>query len=185
MVTHDQQEAMSLADRIVVMANGEILQTGTPEALYSTPRNKFVADFIGKNNLLDGIVVAAKPGLCTVRVADAFDVEVPAPSGAPVGQNVEVCVRPQQLRVANASASGLNVVSGDVEARRFLGNVIYYSIRLPNRALLLVESSTAGPVVNEGERVTIGWKPEAGLLFVDGVCSAAQVGMATGSAELQ
>lgn len=172
MVTHDQQEAMSLADRIVVMANGEIKQAGSPETLYSEPRNKFVADFIGKNNLLEGTVVASVPGRCTVRIADAFDVEVPAMTTVRAGQAVDLCIRPQQLQVMRASTSpGMNAVSGDVEARRFLGNVIYYSVRLPNRALLLIESSTGGPMVGESERVTVGWKPESGLLFVDGMRS--------------
>ena len=176
MVTHDQQEAMSLADRIVVMAGGEIQQAGSPEQLYSEPRNKFVADFIGKNNLLDGTVVVSKPGRCTVRIAGSFDIDVATRATVRSGQSVEVGIRPQQLHVGAAAASGYNVISGEVEARRFLGNVVYYSVRLPNDALLLVESSTGQALVGEGERVSVGWKPEHGLLFVDGRLGAPSVG---------
>lgn len=172
MVTHDQQEAMSLANSIVVMAGGEIQQAGTPEELYTEPRNKFVADFIGRNNLLEGTIVASAPGICTVRIAGAFDVDVPTAKALPSGQNVEISIRPQQLMVGATPSGAVNVISGEVEAKRFLGNVIYYSVRLPNRALLLVESSTANSVVGEGEQVAVGWKPEDARLFVDGLLAA-------------
>lgn len=165
MVTHDQQEAMSLADRIVVMADGEIEQLGTPEALYTEPRTRFVAGFIGKNNLLRGEVVGTTENGGVVRIADAFDVEVPARCPPRVGETVDVSVRPEHLHLAHAPPSHLNRIKGRVEARRFLGNVIYYSIRLPDQALLLVEGGMNEPLAAEGDGVDLVWEPAKGILF--------------------
>ncbi|HEX7075543.1 MAG TPA: ABC transporter ATP-binding protein [Hyphomicrobiaceae bacterium] len=166
MVTHDQQEAMSLADRIVIMADGEVQQTGTPEDLYRAPRSTFVADFIGKNNLLSGRVTGATGDCCTVRIADGFEIQIIASGREAVGQPIALSVRPEQLCLNAAEPSSrFNTVYGTVESRRFLGNLIYYSVRLPHGETLLVESSANTAPAEEGARVQVGWRPEAGIAF--------------------
>ncbi|MGF7159895.1 spermidine/putrescine ABC transporter ATP-binding subunit [Rhodoligotrophos appendicifer] len=165
MVTHDQQEAMSLADRIVVMAGGGIEQAGTPETLYSQPRTRFVASFIGKNNLIPGRITEIAEQDCIVRVAEFFDVRVRRVRNVQPGQMVDISVRPEHLQLMLPPSPGVNVVTGTVEARRFLGNVVYYSVRLPDASYLLVEDPMTGVSVGEGEHVGVGWKVEAGILF--------------------
>ncbi|MGL4289641.1 MAG: ABC transporter ATP-binding protein [Phreatobacter sp.] len=104
MVTHDQDEAMSIADRIAVMNQGRIEQLGSPVAVYDAPETLFVNNFIGSSNLLDGTVEAAEGGECRVRLASGA-VWLLAGRGFTAGQPVTVSVRPEQLELADGAAA--------------------------------------------------------------------------------
>ncbi len=127
-VTHDQEEAMALSDRIAVMDHGEIIQTGKPEDVYRRPRSLRVAEFLGELNRVDGQVVGvdSHSGWLRVRTASGWELRACARQGrepgsyAP-GERVAVVVRPECLRPVSGSADAGNVLEAAVEERTFLG----------------------------------------------------------------
>lgn len=115
MVTHDQEEALGMADRIVVMDAGSIEQIGTPVEVYRNPATAFVADFVGAMNLIDGVVDAngVRVGTTTLRA--------PLPNGAVAGARVKLGIRPEDVRVSVNGAAGPNVLNARLAARQFHG----------------------------------------------------------------
>ncbi len=117
MVTHDQEEALTMADRIVVMNHGVIDQIGTPEQIYRAPATPFVADFVGTMNFIDGVVLA--PG--RVRVGDA-ELACDAAAGLEPGTLVGVCLRPEDIRVRDLGEGAPNQLSATIGEIDFLGS---------------------------------------------------------------
>ncbi len=124
LVTHDQEEALTMADRIVVMNRGEIEQIGTPMEVYRAPRTPFVADFVGEMNFLDGVLVA--PG--RVRVAGA-DLQCGPTNGLPVQTAVRICFRPEDVDVRSPSAEATNAMPVEITALDFLGSFYRATLR--------------------------------------------------------
>jgi spermidine/putrescine ABC transporter ATP-binding subunit len=156
LVTHDQHEAMTLADRIVIMSEGKIQQIGEPDTLYHRPANRFVADFIGKNNILRGEIVASRADGCTIRIESEALVEFSTPAPPGIGPRIEVGLRPERLRLVEAcsSAEG-NVLAGTVHQKHFLGSVENYFVRLAWGQTVLAERPTGGPSIGIGARVHV------------------------------
>ncbi|HUI18913.1 MAG TPA: ABC transporter ATP-binding protein [Alphaproteobacteria bacterium] len=168
-VTHDQEEAMSLADRIVVMSEGRVEQTGTPEDLYRRPASAFVANFVGKVNFLAGTVRSVTGAVCTVALADGTVVEASARADCSAGAAVRLALRPEHFRVVpEPSGAAKGQICGTIEQRRFLGNVVHYYVRTKGDLPLLVEQAGAGPVLEVGERVALSWLSEHALAFAGG-----------------
>jgi spermidine/putrescine transport system ATP-binding protein len=157
-VTHDQEEAMTMADAIAVMHNGKIEQLGTPTELYERPRTAFVAGFLGVSNLLPGAVVREH----SVSVDGAGDVGV-ADRLPPAGTRVSVGVRPEKL---NLNGEGENTLRGTVKERAYTGVATQYVVDTP-AGLVTIFVQSAGNAV-EGDAVTIGWEPE-NTFFVEEV----------------
>lgn len=120
-VTHDQQEAMVVADRIVLMNEGRIDQIGTPTDIYHRPASMFGAEFVGLANKLRGELVASGQN-ARVRLLDGTEISAGA-SDLPVGTVVDAVVRPEMLQLSNVALSGENVFQGKVETTYFLGNI--------------------------------------------------------------
>jgi iron(III) transport system ATP-binding protein len=127
-VTHDQEEALTLSDRIVVFNQGKVFQIGTPKELYERPRNRFVADFIGINNLLDGTVRAAESGFLAVDTALGPLRALPN-AELRAGDQCVICVRPENIAVGGAGAER-NVARGKVSFAAYLGNTLRYDVEL-------------------------------------------------------
>jgi spermidine/putrescine transport system ATP-binding protein len=157
-VTHDQEEALSMADRIGVMGDGELLQVGTPEEIYDAPVNRFVADFIGRSNFLPGTVETAD----TVCLTNGTRVAVT--SGASIGDHVAISLRPERVELVDPGASpeGRAHLDGTVATVTFLGNSIVYQIALD---WLTVEARTENrPNVarrDVGDAVSLWWRDDA------------------------
>jgi iron(III) transport system ATP-binding protein len=117
MVTHDQEEALSMADRIVVMNQGVIEQIGTPQQIYREPASPFVADFVGAMNFLDGILQAPR----SVRIGGA-SLTCDAADGIVPGQEVQVCIRPEDVGVRNVDSASANRIAVRVGELDFLGS---------------------------------------------------------------
>src|SRR6185369_494231 len=98
-VTHDQEEALSLSDRIVVMNHGVIEQNGTPEEVYRAPASKFVASFLGQSNLMTGTIASTEDGTARITLDNGASIEAQAPASAKKGRKVTVIVRAQRLEV--------------------------------------------------------------------------------------
>jgi iron(III) transport system ATP-binding protein len=130
MVTHDQEEALTMADRIVVMDQGAIEQVGTPVEIYREPRTRFVADFIGTMNFLNGRVA----GPDRVQLA-GIEIGLPQPvDGLAPGDPVTLAVRPEDLLVQDATGGAPNTVAAKVEAIEFLGSFVRAELRLGGAA---------------------------------------------------
>jgi spermidine/putrescine ABC transporter ATP-binding subunit len=168
-VTHDQEEAMALSDRIVVIDHGRIQQIGRPAELYEAPANPFVAAFIGESNLLRCTVTGADGGLWRVRSAGGAELRVdrPGPGPAEPGAPRHLVLRPEALGLAVAEPVGAPAVRGVVEAAIYLGPVVKYLVRIDPSEVLVVRAPK-GPgaaVLEAGTDVWVSWRPEDLLLL--------------------
>jgi ABC-type Fe3+/spermidine/putrescine transport system ATPase subunit len=127
-VTHDQEEALTLSDRIAVMNHGRVLQLGPPKALYERPANRFVADFIGINNLIEGTVRATEPRLLVETPIG--EVSAVADSRWRVGERCVLSVRPENATVEATPPAGRNLAAGRVAFAAYLGNTLRYDVDL-------------------------------------------------------
>ncbi|WP_027052325.1 ABC transporter ATP-binding protein [Mesorhizobium erdmanii] len=153
-VTHDQEEALSMSDRIVVMNQGAVEQIGTPQQVYDTPATAFVADFLGKANMLAGTVSASATA---VLLATGQTVNVACPRPLAQGSKVTVVVRPQKLSVG--AAAGANVLSGRVVSASYLGGSAIYEIDIGGKANIRANAPISGRVLREGEPIDLGFDP--------------------------
>jgi iron(III) transport system ATP-binding protein len=121
-VTHDQVEALAMSDRILVMLDGEVVQEGTPASVYGAPRSRFVAEFVGSSNLIDGELVAAPGDVATVQTA-LGQLTCQRGEGLGAGERVFVCTRPEDLAVRREPPADTgNVVRAEVTRVTFLGD---------------------------------------------------------------
>jgi spermidine/putrescine transport system ATP-binding protein len=160
-VTHDQEEALEMSDRLVVMDGGRIMQLGTPEEVYREPLTEFVADFLGVANLLD---VECDPGsglTRTVRFGE-FALEAQAPSGHDAGPGRAV-IRPECVELAEAGLTGANRIPGMVDRTVFLGSTTQVMVRLPQGAVVqsLVTNTADSEIFTTGQPVTVCLPPQA------------------------
>ena len=166
-VTHDQEEALTLADRIAVMENGEIVQIGTPTEIYERPRSRFVSDFIGVSNFLAGRVVERRGETVSVEVG-AFRLQATGGDGLAPGDRVEVAVRPEKIHLSADPPAHPNAVRGQIENVVYLGAVTFYYLRLEGELRLIVMEQNqtprppgAGHAV--GSTVYAGWATDSAL----------------------
>jgi spermidine/putrescine transport system ATP-binding protein len=172
-VTHDQEEALTMSDRIAVMHRGRIEQVGTPEDLYDRPATPFVADFIGTTNLLVGRVAALRDGESVIRL-DSGDTCIAGAERCVPGQSIQFSVRPESVRIERVDdgPSGLRDVSrvglrGAVEQVAYLGSAVQYHVRTEGGLGVTVLASKAGPRFESGDTVVLGWSPSDALILGD------------------
>jgi len=167
-VTHDQEEALSMADRVVVMSAGRIEQVGTPEEIYQSPASAFVMEFIGECNFLKGSIAACGDSGTEFVAASGAHLRLPLAAGLTPGQLGTVAIRPEALCMLvgdEPCQAGCNCLSGLVQSVTYLGAVCHYEIRTETgERLLLYEQGAHGRRVLEGERVRVAWLPEAATL---------------------
>ena len=130
-VTHDQEEAMTVADRISVMDHGTIVQIAPPAEIYEAPNSRYVADFIGSVNIFEGIVDTATPERTKISGVDGFMIEV-ATGGATKSQTTWFAVRPEKVRIAHDAPAdtSVNAVAGEVWDIAYFGDMTLYNVRL-------------------------------------------------------
>jgi spermidine/putrescine transport system ATP-binding protein len=129
-VTHDQEEALTMSDRIAVMSKGVALQIGEPEEIYERPATKFVADFIGETNFLDGVVKGQNGSTVEIELPGTGIIFVESSRKFKNGQQVSVAVRPEKLSL-NSEIKGGNNIKGRVEEVIYIGTDTHYGIRFP------------------------------------------------------
>jgi ABC-type Fe3+/spermidine/putrescine transport system ATPase subunit len=130
-VTHDQEEALTLSDRIAVFNQGKVFQVGPPKALYERPANRFVADFIGINNLIDGTFRVIEAQERRVRVQTALgDLSTPLEEGFRVGDRCVLCIRPENATLGEGDVRDRNVVKGRITFAAYLGHTLRYDVEL-------------------------------------------------------
>jgi iron(III) transport system ATP-binding protein len=154
-VTHDQDEALSMSDRVAVMSNGEVQQIGTPEEIYRRPCNRFVAEFVGRVNLLSGQVAAWERGRVALELAGGRKLWVDAEQTPPPHSELTLAVRPEALRIEAAAVStlnGSNTLDAIVHSVAFLGDHYQYELDASGLALT---AQTSQPVFAEQVKVHI------------------------------
>ena len=156
-VTHDQEEAMMMSDRIAVINNGVLEQLDTPDEIYRHPKTKFVADFIGESNLIDGTVTDCKEDIASVRTAEG-SVKVRLP-GAEKGERITVCVRPEVMRYGKTPTADFDM-PGIVKNIIFVGSQYKTLVVLENETEIKMSSIKIDRDLKEGEQVHLYWDME-------------------------
>jgi spermidine/putrescine transport system ATP-binding protein len=165
-VTHDQEEALTMSDRIVLMRQGRIAQVGTPRDLYDRPSSRYVADFIGETNLLPGTVVERTGGSVTLRMGD---VVLRGLSDAPLapGSEAWLTVRPEAIALSSgAPPTGHNVVPGTVADAVYAGSALRVHVTLAD-GRRVVANVPSGTSAARGAPVTLAWPAEQGRCVGD------------------
>jgi putrescine transport system ATP-binding protein len=171
MVTHDQEEAMSMASRLAVMSQGRIVQVGTPGEVYEQPETRFVADFLGTVNLFTGRVTGAKGGLLRIDSAEA-GAPLVAAHDRPIapGTTVAVAVRPEKIALSPAaSAATDNRLAGRVRAVAYRGEASTFEVELASGKVLRVTLANTErrrvPAVGEGDAASLAFAPAAAVVL--------------------
>jgi iron(III) transport system ATP-binding protein len=152
-VTHDQDEALSMSDRVAVMSAGAIQQIGTPEDVYRRPANRFVAEFVGRVNLIEGVVSGIDGGQAVLEVDGSRRLTVRAAEGVRVSDRVTVVVRPEAMTLranGDASVNGTNTWDAEVHATAFLGDHYEYELEAGSQRLIAQTSRQV-----DGDRVRV------------------------------
>ena len=171
-VTHDQEEAMTLSSRMAVMDMGKFKQIGTPTEIYEFPESRFVADFIGSANIFEGKVISSKGGKLTVST----DVgEVFASNGRSIteGEKIWLGLRPEKIYLSKAKPKniGPNQIKGIVEEIGYLGETSIYKIRLKNGQIIDVSAPNQSRPMSRVREITwedmvyLNWEPESVMLL--------------------
>ncbi|MEO8242248.1 MAG: ABC transporter ATP-binding protein [bacterium] len=171
LVTHDQEEALSMSDRICIMQSGRIVQIGGPRALYDQPKSRYVADFVGKSNFFDGVVSGTDAAM-TLLTCNGLQLAGRAALPMVTGQKATLCLRPEQITMSrdDPSGNGGRSLSVQVLNRIFLGEHTEYLVRTRGLGELLVlvprraESGESG--FEPGETANASWQDAAALVLV-------------------
>jgi len=165
-VTHDQEEALSLSDRVAILNHGRLIQEGPPALLYETPRTRFVADFLGKSNFLQCMVTAVEPGRVRL-VASATTLVQALPEGAPppTGAPVLLSLRPEKIALLAPGEPSDNIVEGRITTWSYLGAGYGLAVETADLGLLRVHlPAWNAPIAPaEGLHVRLGWRATASV----------------------
>ncbi|MBL8289366.1 MAG: ABC transporter ATP-binding protein [Rubrivivax sp.] len=174
-VTHDQEEAMNMSDRLAIMNNGRIEQVGEPARIYEDPANEFVARFLGEANLLPGTVERTGSSQGTLRLPSgaALTARLPAAAALAAGAAASLFVRPERVLLQQPSAvaapgDGLwNVLPGRVRRSSFLGNILRHDVELAPGLSMTVDQQNLGGVQppSAGDTVRLAWRVEDAVLL--------------------
>jgi len=165
LVTHDQEEALSLSDRICVIRAGQIVQVGSPQELYDRPKTRYVADFVGTSNFFEGRVDAVHRDRATITLSDGQIYDATSSGAVAPGEVGCMSVRPEQIRMSRTSAP--EALEAVVQNRIFLGEHTEYLVRHATLGSITVmaprQSDAALQSPSKGETVWIQWSPDAAL----------------------
>jgi spermidine/putrescine ABC transporter ATP-binding subunit len=161
-VTHDQEEALVMSNRIAVMDRGRIEQVGTPDELYEKPTNEFVAGFIGESNFIQGRVASKKGDRLTIQISDGSKHEVHWDGDVKAQEEVSFCIRPEKMFFVDHDYSEC-CLSGVIEEVIYVGETKRYKVRISDEKTIHVREMNirTGEGHREGERVKIAWDRES------------------------
>lgn len=158
-VTHDQEEALTLSDRVAIFNHGRVVQAGAPRAVYERPVNRFAAGFLGEANFLDGRVSALADGAARVALSTGGEILVPAATLAP-GSEVLVALRPEKISInplVGTPAAAPNRVAGTVQAAIFSGSSLTYRVAVGDRLVIVFEQNKSRAPLPEQSAVLLEW----------------------------
>jgi spermidine/putrescine transport system ATP-binding protein len=161
-VTHDQDEALIMSDRIAVMNQGRIDQVGSPEELYERPRTRFVADFLAVKNLLEATVVSVEGGIASLKTRGGLTLRAKDDGGYRVAASVAIGIRPERMSL---DARGENAFAGVLDDEIYLGDRTDWRVRLGDETVTVAEGAEAARMRKRGDKATVTFPPEAVLRF--------------------
>jgi len=170
-VTHDQEEAMTVASRIAVMDHGKLIQVDTPDRIYEAPNSVYVADFIGDVNIIQGNVTSSGAESSELTWAEGQTaIRAQTGEGVSAGQNGSFVVRPEKIAISTEEPTDKhNRVSGSVEDIAYLGNMSTYYVRLPNGSLIKSQVANDRRIAKRGiswnDQVWLSWSDTAGIVL--------------------
>ncbi len=172
-VTHDQEEAMTMADRIAVMAHGKVIQVATPPEIYEAPNSRFVADFIGDVNIFDGTVSSVDGGFVRIETESGLSIKVASPETPAVGAKAGFAVRPEKIRVGSSqpACAPLNAAQGVIWDIGYLGDMTVFHVKLRDGRVVKASSLNAVRSVEDpigyDQEVWIWFDENAGVVLRD------------------
>jgi putrescine transport system ATP-binding protein len=169
MVTHDQEEAMTMASRIAVMSEGRFLQVGAPGDIYETPSSRFVADFIGNVNLMNGTLTVDEPDHCVIDSADCRHYVGHGITGS-AGMAVTIALRPEKIHVARQRpADDFNTARGKIKEMSYFGSFTVYHVELPSGQMLKISQANVQRHKDDeltwGDEVWAHWSRSAHIVL--------------------
>ena len=168
-VTHDQHEAMTMSDRIAVMNLGNLIQLDDANSIYTRPKTKFVADFVGKINFLPGEVAGEECEWSKVKLVNT-DIRAPKLDNLTNGGSVTIALRPENLIVGGASSkhgNGFNLIEGKLTDRIFAGNLVHVTVDVGEGHELMIEAMPTDELPRDGDPVKVSWAPENAVLLTE------------------
>ncbi len=167
-VTHDQEEAMAISDRIVIMQDGVIRQVGTPRQIYEHPETKFVANFMGKANFVEAEILGTEGDAATVRVEGRILKLPRAGHSAPKSGKASLVVRPEAIHISRSGSGGGDALPGRVERLTYFGNIAQYEIKAAGTTLLAERyNPQASELHDEGSAVDLEFAMEPVRLLAE------------------
>ncbi len=174
-VTHDQEEALTMSDRIAVMSKGVVAQLGNPIDIYERPNSRFVADFIGESNFLNGTVEGQHGNTVEVKLADGMVARAEHEKSLNKGQTVTVAVRPEKLHLllnGVQTPHEMNVMNGRIAEIVYIGTDTHYSVVFPNGQKVRVRGQNADPIsrplAQTGDDVAVAFAHRAARVLTEG-----------------
>ncbi|PZN55101.1 MAG: polyamine ABC transporter ATP-binding protein [Proteobacteria bacterium] len=169
-VTHDQEEAMTMADRIAIMDKGEVMQVATPAEVYEAPASRFVASFVGNVNIFEGKVIERTAQGAQLAGANGVQILVENAGDAVAGAEVAFAIRPEKIRVSSKRpADAANAMEGLVYDIAYLGDMTVYHVKLDNgqivRASAMNATRTTDDPLTWDDRAWISFRPDAGVVL--------------------
>ncbi|OKP81443.1 ABC transporter ATP-binding protein [Ensifer adhaerens] len=172
-VTHDQEEAMTMADRIAVMSHGKVIQVATPAEIYEAPNSRFVADFIGDVNIFEGAVSGVEGGYVRLEGTNGFPIRMASPETPAAGGKSAVAVRPEKIRVSRQppAHAPVNTVQGEIWDIGYLGDMTVFHVRLKDGRVIKASSLNAVRAVEDplgyDQEVWVSFGEDAGVVLKD------------------
>ena len=162
-VTHDQTEALTMSDRVAVFNDGVIQQLAAPDVLYEEPQNSFVAQFIGENNTLEGVITGIENDVCVVRLDNGEIIDAKAVNVTEIGQRTRVSIRPERVEVNKSRLQpGAHTLKAEVLEFIYMGDIFRTRLKVAGNDDFIVKTRNAPDQerMRPGQQIEIGWLPQ-------------------------
>ncbi|MCC0040398.1 MAG: ABC transporter ATP-binding protein [Brucellaceae bacterium] len=169
-VTHDQEEAMTMADRIAIMDRGEVMQVATPAEIYEAPASRFVADFVGSVNLFEGKIANRDKDIATIE-GDTINIRTRNAGDVEQGQKAWFAIRPEKIKVSSKRPANAeyNAAEGEIWDIAYLGDMTVYHVKLPDGRVIKTSSVNSARVIKDpltwNDRAWISFASDAGVVL--------------------
>jgi putrescine transport system ATP-binding protein len=169
-VTHDQEEAMTMADRIAIMDKGEVMQVATPAEVYEAPNSRFVAGFVGNVNMFEGAVAERTEKTARITGSTGAQILVENAGDAAKGANVAFAIRPEKIKVSSKKpADDVNALEGEIYDIAYLGDMTVYHVKLEDGQVVRASTMNAARIVEDpltwNDRAWVSFRPDAGVVL--------------------
>ncbi|MFC3321093.1 ABC transporter ATP-binding protein [Mesorhizobium cantuariense] len=169
-VTHDQEEAMTMADRIAIIDKGEVMQVATPAEVYEAPGSRFVAGFVGNVNMFEGKIARGEAGAASIDAGNGITIRTDNAGTASAGTAVTFAIRPEKIKVSSKKpAEAVNAIEGEVYDIAYLGDMTVYHVRLDDGQVVRASTMNAARITEDpltwNDRAWVSFRPDAGVVL--------------------